>query len=211
MDVRKPQLLVVDDDRTIRRLLARIAERAGFDVDVARDGAEALEKLASRQYMIAIVDLMMPRVSGYELVQKIGAMQPHPVVIVATAMANGDLASLDDTMVRRVIRKPFDIQAVATALVETAREIADRHQAAEQGFVVPSDSTVVATDATIKVDNVILVADRAAVVSNDVTIKPLPEVSAASDPVAIDPSLPLADEPVVPPPDDPLAAPPKTK
>lgn len=181
-------MLVVDDDKTIRKLLARVAERAGFDVDVARDGAEALEMLESKTYMIAIVDLMMPRISGYELVQKIGAMQPHPAVIVATAMANGDLASLDDTMVRRVIRKPFDIQAVANALVETAREIADRRAATESGVVLP-DATVVANDATIRMGDVTVIADKVTVVSNDVTILPasndVPPQSIAADPPVI--------------------------
>jgi CheY-like chemotaxis protein len=123
------RLLVVDDDKAIRHLLTRIAERAGFEVESAADGVEALEMLAGKQYDIAIVDLMMPRLSGYELVQKIGTLDRRPVVLVATAMANGDVASLDDSMVRRVIRKPFDVTAVASALIETARQIAEEGQA----------------------------------------------------------------------------------
>lgn len=74
-------ILVVDDDKTIRTLLLHIARRAGFDVDAAKDGIEALEMLAARQYDIAIVDLMMPRMSGYDLVQQISTMQPRPTVI----------------------------------------------------------------------------------------------------------------------------------
>ncbi len=124
-EARKVPLLIVDDDGAIRRLLSRIAERAGFDVDTAKDGIEALEMLQRKDYTIAIVDLMMPRLSGYELVQRISTLEPRPIVIVATALTNGDVASLDDSMVRRVIRKPFDVQAVATALVETARQMAD--------------------------------------------------------------------------------------
>jgi hypothetical protein len=49
---------------------------------------------------------MVPRLSGYELAQKISTLDPRPVVIVATALMNGDVASLDDSMVRRVIKKP---------------------------------------------------------------------------------------------------------
>ena len=122
-------MLVIDDDEAIRTLLARVGERAGFIVDAARDGVEALEMLRRKDYMIAIVDLMMPRLSGYELVQQISAMKPRPFVIVATALTNGAIASLDDSMVRRVIRKPFDIHAVATVLIETARQIADARAA----------------------------------------------------------------------------------
>ncbi|HUP46465.1 MAG TPA: hypothetical protein VM779_13250 [Thermoanaerobaculia bacterium] len=69
---------------------------------------------------------MMPRLSGYELVEKISQMVPRPVVLIATAMANGDVASLDDSMVRSVIKKPFDINAVARALIDTAAQIAEK-------------------------------------------------------------------------------------
>ncbi|HKB80200.1 MAG TPA: response regulator [Thermoanaerobaculia bacterium] len=126
---KKPTLLIIDDDKPIRRLLARVAERSGFEVDTAKDGFEAVEMIGKKPYDIAIVDLMMPRLSGYELLQKISVFDPRPVVLVATALMNSDVAHLDDSMVRRVIRKPFDIHAVATALVETAREIAESRAA----------------------------------------------------------------------------------
>lgn len=143
---RKTPLLVVDDDRTVRKLLTRIAERAGFDVDSAKDGIDALEMMEKKDYEIAIVDLMMPRLSGYELVQKISALVPRPTVIVATALMNGDVASLDDSMVRRVIRKPFDIEAVAAALIETAQDIAEQ-RAAEPPHVVAKETRVLAKEA----------------------------------------------------------------
>jgi CheY-like chemotaxis protein len=123
-DEARKRLLVVDDEKAIRNLLMRIAERAGFQVDVASDGVEALELLERNDYVIAIIDLMMPRLSGYELVERMAMLDKRPIVLVATAMSNGDLASLDDSMVRRVIRKPFDIDAVAKVLVETAAGIA---------------------------------------------------------------------------------------
>lgn len=124
-DSGKTALLIVDDEDHIRNLLAYVGERAGFEVEVARDGVEALEILAEREFPIVIVDLMMPRLSGYELVQQLSTITPRPCVIVATALTNGDVASLDDSMVRRVIRKPFDIHAVADALIETAKQIAE--------------------------------------------------------------------------------------
>ena len=139
----KPSLLIVDDDAPIRKLLERVAVRAGFEVGLARDGIEALERLAEKPYSIAIIDLMMPRLSGYDLVQKISTMNPRPVIIVATAMTNADVAKIDDTLVRRVIRKPFDVQAVAETLIETARQIAEKQAAADKGVsIAPPESAI---------------------------------------------------------------------
>ena len=171
---RKTPLLVVDDDRTVRKLLTRIAERAGFDVDSARDGLEALEMMEKKDYEIAIVDLMMPRLSGYELVQKISALVPRPTVIVATALMNGDVASLDDSMVRRVIRKPFDIDAVAAALIETAQDIAEQRAAdaavgQEAPRVVVKDTKVLAKEATILAKDATTLAKQATVVAKAAT------------------------------------------
>ncbi len=117
---RKGRVLVVDDDSAIRKLLERIARRAGFEVDAAKDGVEALALLDAQDYEVALVDLMMPRLSGYELVQHISQRERGPIVIVATAMTNAEVTSVDDTLVRRVIRKPFDVDAVAAALKEAA-------------------------------------------------------------------------------------------
>jgi DNA-binding response OmpR family regulator len=129
VDEERISILVVDDEEAIRTLLARVGERAGFNVDTARDGIEALEMLDHKDYLIAIVDLMMPRLSGYELVQRMSAVKPRPFVIVATALTNCAIASLDDSIVRRVIRKPFDIHAVAAGLIETARQIVEKRAA----------------------------------------------------------------------------------
>jgi DNA-binding response OmpR family regulator len=168
---RKIPLLIVDDDKAVRRLLARVAERAGFEVDTAKDGLQALEMLERKEYEIAIVDLMMPRLSGYDLVQRISTLKPRPVVIVATALMNGDVASLDDSMVRRVIKKPFDINAVANALVETASDIAKHSQAG----TLPQTPTIMARDATIITDKATVIADEAKIVANDVTlVSPVP-------------------------------------
>lgn len=162
---RKTPLLIVDDDKAVRRLLSRIAERAGFDVDSAKDGLQAMEMLDKKQYDIAIVDLMMPRMSGYDLVQKISTLNPRPVVLVATALMNGDVASLDDSMVRRVIKKPFDINAVAAALVETARDIASQRATSP-----PPTVTIIAENAKIMADTATVAADQANVASPDVIV-----------------------------------------
>jgi two-component system nitrogen regulation response regulator GlnG len=137
-------LLVVDDDAAIRKLLQRIAVRAGFSVDTAADGLQALDMIRSKNYDIAIIDLMMPRLSGYDLVQKIGEMKQRPCLIVASAATDANMQSLDDSLVRTIIRKPFDIEAVAKALVETAEHI--------RGQQTPGPTIPIATPPGVKIE-----------------------------------------------------------
>jgi len=114
----RPQsrVLVVDDDPAIRALLCVVLERAGFAVDVANDGASALDYIRSNRYVVALLDLMMPRVNGYDLIAALRDIPSRPCIIVVTAMADAFIEGLDPTVVHSIIRKPFDI-AMVTAVV----------------------------------------------------------------------------------------------
>ena len=116
------RVLVVDDDRAIRALVAKIVERAGFEVDTAADGAEALALLEERDYGVLVVDLMMPKVDGFEVVARVGRMQGRrPAVIVVTAAAESvALRKLDGSVVHSVIRKPFDINVLGDLITAAA-------------------------------------------------------------------------------------------
>jgi DNA-binding response OmpR family regulator len=116
------QILVVDDDPSIRNLLRLVAERRGLSVDMAADGAEALQLLAERRYALAIVDLMMPRVNGYELVTAIRSFTQRPAVVIATAMSDSLVGLLDADIVHTIIRKPFDIEMVGSLMAAVVAE-----------------------------------------------------------------------------------------
>src|SRR4051812_21453900 len=61
----KPRALIVDDDEPIRSMLARVVEHQGFMVTTAKDGVEAIEQLEHDGFNVVLLDLMMPRVDGY--------------------------------------------------------------------------------------------------------------------------------------------------
>lgn len=80
----RSRLLVVDDDQLTLRMLGRALEQAGFQVESALDGAEALSKLAESPYDGVVADGVMPLVDGYELCRLIkedSATQDLPVII----------------------------------------------------------------------------------------------------------------------------------
>jgi len=118
----KGRVLVVDDEPAIRALVAKIVERAGFSVDTAADGVEAVAKIDRADYAVIVLDLMMPAMSGYEFVdvlqQRAGK---KPSVIVITAAAEASLTrQLDPGIVHSIVRKPFDINVLADLVTAAA-------------------------------------------------------------------------------------------
>jgi DNA-binding response OmpR family regulator len=113
-------ILIADDDRAIRGLLQLVAERQGLTVDAVADGVEALQRLEERQYDLAIIDLMMPRLSGYAVVEQLARKATRPVVVVVSAMTDTYVNDLDSGVVHSIVRKPFDVALIGdlmTAIV----------------------------------------------------------------------------------------------
>src|ERR1700742_2080497 len=82
------RILVIDDDLAIRILLQAVLRRMKFDVELAEDGAAGLQKVqAASPFDLILLDLMMPRLNGYEFIQKIAELKPErrPHIIVFTA------------------------------------------------------------------------------------------------------------------------------
>jgi len=106
-----PRALVVDDDEPIRTLLTRIVEHEGFDVETAKDGREAINRIDADGYKVIVLDLMMPRVDGYEVLDHLRDEHPEliPCTIVASAIPERDLRRQAITGVFKVHSKPFDI------------------------------------------------------------------------------------------------------
>jgi len=115
-----PKALVVDDDEPIRQLLAKVVEHAGFTVETAKDGAEAIKRIDSDGYDVILLDLMMPRVDGYQVLDHLRDEHPDMVgcTIVATAVPERDLRRQSISGVFKVHSKPFDI----ARLVEDIRD-----------------------------------------------------------------------------------------
>ena len=87
MNQQKPKILIVDDDDAIRTMVERVLKREQFEVDSARDGFEAIEKLTHNDYGTVLLDLMMPRVDGHGVLHYLESQRnaPKPWVIVMTA------------------------------------------------------------------------------------------------------------------------------
>ena len=120
------RILIVDDDDPIRALLMTVLRRRGFHADCARNGVEALQLFAACRYSLVVLDLMMPRMNGYEVLDHIAKLPPatRPFVLVLTAGLG--IRTFDTSFVVGTIQKPFDIEllvdTVAGCLVAAAEQ-----------------------------------------------------------------------------------------
>lgn len=128
------RVLVVDDEPAIRALVTKIIERAGLQADSARDGAEAIDKLESGPYAVIVLDLMMPNVDGYALIDYIRERsKPRPAIIVVSAGDPAAIRQLDGALVHSVIRKPFDIDVLGDLVLAAARSMVPEKDEEKRG------------------------------------------------------------------------------
>ena len=121
-------VLVVEDDDTIRQLLTEyLKAHSDVTVESARDGVEALHQISTRSYDVVVLDVMMPKMSGVDLLDSLAALrrdpsvqapEPLPAVLVITSVSDGEvpdrvLANHCPEIVRGVFRKPLEVGALA--------------------------------------------------------------------------------------------------
>ena len=118
--MKRGRVLIVDDEAAIRSLLAIIARRAGCTVDLAVDGVDAIRLLGENEYDVVLLDLMMPRINGYEVIDFLKRQRVKATVFVVTATPNIFFRDFDPEIVRSIIRKPFDVEVVASIIADAA-------------------------------------------------------------------------------------------
>ena len=119
------KVLIIDDSNTIRRSAEMFLRQAGYEVILAEDGFDALSKISDHQPRIIFVDVMMPRLDGYQTCALI-KQNPHyrntPVIMLSSKdglfdRARGRLAGSD-----RYLTKPFNKEGLVQAVMDYTRE-----------------------------------------------------------------------------------------
>src|ERR1051326_4596681 len=105
------RILVADDDQAIRQLVTTIMRREHLNVDSVVDGAEAIEKLQEHEYAVILLDLMMPRVDGFGVIDYISKDPQlyNAVVLDITAYADQKFKQVEPNILAGVLRKPFEV------------------------------------------------------------------------------------------------------
>ena len=110
------RILIVDDDDAIRALLHTVLRRRGFRVDTARNGAEAVEKLADCNYALLVLDLMMPIMNGWDVLEHLrsATLAHRPLVLVLTAGI--EPRKFESDMVVGLMQKPFEVELLVDTI-----------------------------------------------------------------------------------------------
>jgi len=101
------RILVVDDESQIRRVMRAILIPEGFDVDDAKSGDEALDRLRSGKYDLVLLDIDMPGMTGFETCRAIRAVSDMPIIMLTARSAEKDKLGALDAGADDYITKPF--------------------------------------------------------------------------------------------------------
>jgi two-component system alkaline phosphatase synthesis response regulator PhoP len=111
------KILVVDDERHIVRLVEVNLQKAGYTVTTAYDGIEALEKVAADKPDMIILDVMMPRLDGFETLKKLQAdakTRDIPVIMLTAKAQDADIFKGWSSGVSSYLTKPFNPRELLT-------------------------------------------------------------------------------------------------
>jgi CheY-like chemotaxis protein len=119
------QVLVIDDDAAVRTLFEALLSRHDCCVHHASDGEDGLAKLNGGSYDAIILDLMMPKLDGIQLLDIVRKNNPSILkrIVVATGASQAYLGRVNAVEVHAVIRKPFDIDQLIDAVLTCGANI----------------------------------------------------------------------------------------
>ena len=104
-------VLLVDDDQSLRNMLSFVLGKEGYEVEEAQSGSEALKKLKGRKYDLVISDIRMPDLNGIELLKKIKTHDPElPVIMITAYAATHDAIEAMKIGAEDYIMKPFNLE-----------------------------------------------------------------------------------------------------
>jgi DNA-binding NtrC family response regulator len=169
---KKGSVLVCDDEEIMREVLETILSGAGYKVDLAKQGEEALELYSERSYDVVLMDVSMPGMGGLTALEELIKLDPDAVVLMITAFATFDTAiSAWEKGATGVIRKPFQNEQI---LAFVARGISKRRREEERQTLRQVMARSVKRDAIVgrseKMEDIFRLVERVAPARSTVLI-----------------------------------------
>ncbi len=113
----KKIILIVDDDTSILRSLSRVLERNGYAVDTAENAGDALDKMKSRHYDLALIDVILPDMKGTDLLAQARTLLQRTVKFIITGYPSAEAgAKARDYGADAFILKPIKMQELLSVI-----------------------------------------------------------------------------------------------
>ena len=132
------KVLVVDDEKLIVKGLRFSLEQDGMEVDCAYDGEEALEMAHNKEYDIILLDVMLPKLTGFEVCQQIREFSNVPVIMLTAKGEDMDKILGLEYGADDYITKPFNILEVKARIKAILRRMEPKNTSAECGGILES-------------------------------------------------------------------------
>jgi DNA-binding response OmpR family regulator len=117
----KKDVLVTEDEPSLRFSIALALERARLTLDVAEDGAQAIQMLDLNAYGSVVLDLRIPKVDGYGVVAYIKEHHHGTPVIIVTGLQPDELSGMDTSVVKNILFKPLDMEKLVSQVTALCR------------------------------------------------------------------------------------------
>ncbi|MBI5304953.1 MAG: response regulator transcription factor [Chloroflexi bacterium] len=151
----KGRVLIVDDDRTLVRLMREALSKADFEIITAFNGIDALQELYAKQPDLILLDVMMPRMDGWETATRIRQVSKVPVIMLTAKDEESDKLKGFSVGVDDYVTKPFsfaEMVARVQAVLNRARMTPTEHKAkrySSGNLVIDTDARRVVKDGSV--------------------------------------------------------------
>ena len=151
----KPRVLVVDDEHAITDLVGIYLENEGFEVTLAYTGADAARHILTQEFDLAVLDIMLPDIDGFELLRTIRADHTYPVIMLTARDAQADKIEglslgADDYVVKPF--RPLELVARVKAQLRRYTSYGTRDEATEEDELSANGLTINRASRQVTVD-----------------------------------------------------------
>jgi two-component system response regulator VicR len=145
----KKRILIVEDEKSIAQITAYNLMQAGYAFDIAFDGAEGLKKAINEDYDLILLDLMLPKIDGFEVCRQIRTKISTPIIIVTARGEEIDKVLGLDIGADDYVTKPFKIKELLSRIKANIRRSANEVVVND----IPTKSADIITIRSLVIDN----------------------------------------------------------
>jgi DNA-binding response OmpR family regulator len=136
------RILLVDDEESIQTLLAYPLRREGYDVVVARDGREGLDRFAADRFDLVVLDVMMPRIDGIEVCRRLRSRSQVPIIMLTARDDEVDKVLGLEIGADDYITKPFSVREFRSRVKAALRRTRMSAEEPDEGPISSGELTI---------------------------------------------------------------------